>query len=161
VLDALERTPEGIAEVDIAEQVADFYGADDTWGAREGALLTTAAQHLAESSQVAVKDRDGAWTYFALSHARADIVEPAQPDRRSSPPPRNDEERIIAALKKLGSATKALLQREVRMPSAGLSQTLGKLRQSGQVFLSGKGFGARYFLAAQRSPTTEAVAPTG
>jgi hypothetical protein len=159
VLDALERAPEGIAEEDIALQVSDFCGADDSWGSREGALLTIAAQHLAASSQVAVRDRNGAWTYFALSHAHADVVESARPTEISSPFPRHDEERIVAALKKLGPTTKAVLQREVRLPAADLTRTLAKLRQNGLVFLSGKGAGAKYFLAARKEPETEAMAP--
>jgi hypothetical protein len=47
------------------------------------------------------------------------------------------------------------------MSAVDFNRTLGKLRQTGQVFLSGKGPAARYFLAAQKVSATEAVAPTG
>jgi hypothetical protein len=161
VLEALERAPEGIDDENLTVRVSDLCGVDDSaWRVKDGILLGTAAEQLAASGQIAVKDHDGAWTYYALSHANADVIEPP-PERTSGPLPRNDEERVLAALKRLGPVTKVVLQREIQMSAVDFNRTLGKLRQTGQVFLSGKGPAARYFLAAQKEPATEAVAPTG
>lgn len=157
VLDALERVPEGIAETELAPRIAAIQGRAESFA--DASLLKAAARGLACSAKVAVKEHGGTTTYYGLSQVRADIVELSP--SKDSPIAQSDEERILQALRRLGPTTKLQLQREVGMGPHAVERLLGKLRQGYQVFLTGRGAQARYYLTAREMAREQALAPAG